>query len=532
MSESLHEALNRCFMRFEDRAERFRPQQIVDTFVAVGPILDVLANRSHQVIYGRRGVGKTHALRYFENQANREGDLAIYIDCSNLGSSNSVYNDTTLSLSERATRLLVDVCITMHWAFMDAFSDPRRGWSLSEVAPLLNDFASAATETNIEGPVTWERHSRETTSSKSGVEVGGRLDLTPEVSAKLNASDQTEEISEEREKREGTEVPRVNFQYLTRVTQKIAQFIAPKRVWLLIDEWSALGQDVQPYLADLIRRSFFGISNVSVKIAAIEQRSAFRIGRQSGSNIGIELGADAAVALNLDDYLVFDANPERSLEVFRQLLRNHVMSISNELGRDLGEAVYGAWTSYAFTNERVFVELVQASEGVPRDAMHILAAAAQRAMANPVSAPIIRTAALMFFQTEKLSAVIANPINRKMLDWIRFKVIDERNTRNFLLQVGVDDKIINDLFDLRVLHVLNRSMSAAHRPGERYIVYKIDYGCYVDLTNTKKPPTSLVGTDGSYTVDFDVPEDDKRSYRRSILDLAGFYESQKQGSLF
>ncbi|WP_146101504.1 ORC-CDC6 family AAA ATPase [Rhodopila globiformis] len=105
MSDNINVSLNRCFMRFDDRAERLNAQQIVDTFVAVGPMLDVLANRSHQVIYGRRGVGKTHALRYFESQANKRGDLAIYIDCGNIGSNNSTYNDATLSTTERATRL-------------------------------------------------------------------------------------------------------------------------------------------------------------------------------------------------------------------------------------------------------------------------------------------------------------------------------------------------------------------------------------------------------------------------------------------
>ena len=112
--------------------------------------------------------------------------------------------------------------------------------------------------------------------SKSGVEVGGKLGINPEASAKLNASDQSEELSEETEKRQGVEVPRVNFQYLTRKTTGIAQYIAPKRVWLLIDEWSTVALDLQPHLADLIRRSFFSIPNVSVKIAAIEQRSAFK----------------------------------------------------------------------------------------------------------------------------------------------------------------------------------------------------------------------------------------------------------------
>jgi hypothetical protein len=48
---------NRCFMRFSDRAERVDSQQIAETFVSVGPLLDTLESTNNQIIYGRRGTG-------------------------------------------------------------------------------------------------------------------------------------------------------------------------------------------------------------------------------------------------------------------------------------------------------------------------------------------------------------------------------------------------------------------------------------------------------------------------------------------
>jgi Cdc6-like AAA superfamily ATPase len=138
VTENINSSLNRCFMRFENRAERMEPRDIVDTFVSVGPLLDVLGSNANQIMYGRRGTGKTHALKYFEAARNELGDIAIYVDCQNIGSNQSIYNDPELSVSERATRLLIDVCSAMHWCFLDTFSDVRRGWSLSEVGPLLD----------------------------------------------------------------------------------------------------------------------------------------------------------------------------------------------------------------------------------------------------------------------------------------------------------------------------------------------------------------------------------------------------------
>ncbi len=112
-----------------------------------------------------------------------------------------------------------------------------------------------------------------------------------------------------------------------------------------------------------------------------------------------------------------------------------------------------------------------------------------------------------------------------MLEWIRDEVIGSRRTRAFLLPVSTDDVIINRLFDRRALHILNRNRSAAHRPGERFVVYKVDYGLYVDLMSTDKYQSGLLLSDqGTHDVDFDVPVDDARSYRRAILDLDKFYQ--------
>lgn len=71
-------------------------------------------------------------------------------------------------------------------------------------------------------------------------------------------------------------------------------------------------------------------------------------------------------------------------------------------------------------------------------------------------------------------------------------------------------------------------MSSAHRAGERFVVYKLDYGCYADLVNTNKMTTGMLFADvDEVYADFDVPDDDARSYSRAVLDLSAFY-AQRQ----
>jgi len=71
------------------------------------------------------------------------------------------------------------------------------------------------------------------------------------------------------------------------------------------------------------------------------------------------------------------------------------------------------------------------------------------------------------------------------------------------------------------LNVLKRNISSKDEPGKRFDVYKIDYGCCVDLINTTKAPRGLfeveeVGGEGE-EIFAEVPHDDYRGIRRAIL---------------
>jgi hypothetical protein len=65
---------------------------------------------------------------------------------------------------------------------------------------------------------------------------------------------------------------------------------------------------------------------------------------------------------------------------------------------------------------------------------------------------------------------------------------------------------------------LRKNVSSHDQPGMRYDVYKIDYGCYVELMNTTRMPLGLfqAGSEDDY---IEVPRDDYRSIRRAILTL-------------
>jgi hypothetical protein len=73
------------------------------------------------------------------------------------------------------------------------------------------------------------------------------------------------------------------------------------QLFILMDEWSSIPLDIQPYLAEFFKKSLLPLSDVVVKIASLEYRSNFGLHSERGL-IGFEVGADVSASLDIDDY--------------------------------------------------------------------------------------------------------------------------------------------------------------------------------------------------------------------------------------
>ncbi|MBU0596325.1 hypothetical protein KJ567_06550, partial [Candidatus Bipolaricaulota bacterium] len=322
---------------------------------------------------------------------------------------------------------------------------------------------------------------------------------------------------------------RVHFGAVYQLLQQIADGLPHERVWILLDEWSEIPIELQPILADLIKRALFPLRGITVKIAAIEQRSRFRAQTAGGGYVGIELGADAAADIDLDDFMVFGNDEELARSFFAELLHRHVLSALEQRDDVIVPGSAASFVQEAFTQRPVFDELVKAAEGVPRDAINIVSYAARVADNSAIGMPNVRQAARRWYLQDKEAAVSANPEARALLNWIIDEVIQGRRARAFLLRQGepMRSDLIRSLYDARVLHVIKKGVSSRDHAGVRFDVYAIDYGCYVELLTTARAPAGLFEVDGDDVSGFvEVPADDYRSIRRAILDLARFEEER------
>lgn len=518
-------AINKAIFRLSRRAESSARSKLIQTFVDIDPLFSLLSGVDHQILYGRRGTGKTHVLNYLADNREQSGDAVVVTDLRNIGSSAGLYADASVPLPERATHLLVDTLLSIHSSLYEFFIDLAEELDLSQSGPALDRLADAITEVKVVGSVETtksESHSRE---QKSGTRFA--LDMSSNPSAALEGDDHkaSNETEQSTISRKGQEKLYVNFGAVGSAFRDIVSCMKGRHLWVLLDEWSSIPLDLQPYLADLIRRSLFSVQGITVKIAAIEHRSSLMIYRESGDYIGIEVGTDSSADVNLDDFMVFDNDSSKSQEFFQELLAQHIFAAANEMGikneipEDSAQLI-----SETFTEKRALEEFVRSCEGVPRDGINIISLAAQKAVDSKISVSHIRTAANTWYQRDKEKAVSSNGVASDLLHWIIDVVIGERKARAFLLKSDENSQLIDSLYDSRVLHILKRSVSSNDQPGVRYDVYKLDYGCYVNLLKTTKAPQGLLPLGGDSSEYVEVPPDDYRSIRRAILKLSEFLD--------
>src|SRR5262249_52993964 len=147
-----------------------------------------------------------------------------------------------------------------------------------EITVRVDDLASAISTIQIVGSVETEDREASSSTSQSLTQAGLALKPTGfAATAKVSSSDSRSDQSGHVVKRSGSELVHLNFGNVMGTLTSRLGVLGASRTWLLIDEWSEIPVELQPYLADLIRRTILPVPSVTTKIAAIEHRSDFAI---------------------------------------------------------------------------------------------------------------------------------------------------------------------------------------------------------------------------------------------------------------
>ncbi len=461
------------------------------TFVDPG-LSEQLDSPNNQIVYGRRGTGKTHVLRVLGDLLRTQpGNIVVYQDLRSLGSS-SEFEDDDLPLAVRATSLIRSVFDPIHTLILDEATRPA---AAIDPAP-FNAFAEAVRRSVLAEEVSRIETSLDSEHSKRRKKA---LDLRP---AFFHAEWEKDGKQGQRmtSAREGRPLDSIMF---AEIGSSLAQCLAElggAHLYLLLDEWTAVPEELQPLLAEFLKRTLFVLPTVTVKIAALEYRSRFSEPLTRNNQLGFEVGADLSSSLELDDYLVYDRNNTRTEELFAEVLFRHLTAemtleatsssvdeytgyLQTEYGVEAGDRLI----ELLFASRRPYRELVRAGEGVIRDFIGIFAAAyfdAVRREKRAIDLPAVRTAARNWFASDK--EINVRRQHRDALDRICEEVLAKGRRRTFMVDRKHEpNETIDALVDRRVIHVVARNVIDAQNPTRRFSLYTLDYGLYVDLLDRR-----------------------------------------------
>jgi len=469
---AFRQAVRELHLRAEKQTDWRR---LAEVFVT-SDLFDRVQSPNSQLILGRRGTGKTHLLRVFEKDAVVHGELALYVDCTSLGSG---YSGADLDPEVVGQKYFIT---------------------------FLNQLGTDLLDAALRMEMVDERQ-------QNGVISKLANGLVPAMKA---ARDLGQSV--------------FNYRQIVDSLAQVLRDLRTGRLYVILDEWARIPKPAQPHLAEYLKRAVLPVPEICLKILAVNYQCELAI-RHNGYRIGLERGADIPDTIDMDKYLVYDEKRDFVTSFFAQLLFNH---LGVSLGWDLSvtpEKKESEVVKHLFTQQRTFVELVRAAEGNCRDYLCIFSRAyfdqfRQSSVSKAISVDNVVSAATTWFETEKAGNVYADRTARETLTYLVNRVLKGYKSRTFLVESSkAEHPRLVQLLNERVLHRLGGTYSHPDKPGVRHDLFTVDYGAYAQLRGTVNQVQEFVfwqeADQGPLPEDqrrLMVPVDDRRSIRRITFD--------------
>ena len=469
------------------RAENIHSTGYLDLYVG-HDALDSLNNVNNQVIYGRRGSGKTHLLKALQERINGEfaesRRIAIYIDSRRI----LPHSESNSLIPEQIAFLVFRNIIQK---LIDAFSENVRPiFGRADVISIRTDPLDQDAKETLNRILKTINLELLGTSIRRLAEVPVTREEISKTNKKLILSSSPEAAyDKENELRNQTTVKETSFISIFDIAEnleKLVEWLDLNRVICLVDEWSEVPVSAQRHLAEMIKKAFIA-SQFSFKIAAIPNRTD--LGIKTGEKFyGLEDGGDI-FGYQLDNRYVFEIDKVKTRHFFNQLLHKHIGAITPELTlKLLGKKRTENFINLFLTN-KALGELLIASAGIPRDFINLFIYSYEQfkdSNAKHISVKNIRLATSSWYETDKKKQVDEHPIEKALLQAIVQEIVVNKNSSHFMIgEQYSTNSHIQSLIDFRVLHLRKKGYSHKDLAKETFNVYSIDYGCYNHLNITR-----------------------------------------------
>lgn len=444
------------------RSFRVRDNQ-TPIYVDVAQHLERISLDQHQVVFGRRGSGKSCLLIFFRHEvAPKRGIHTIYI----LG-------DTikTLDYPDVLIRLLLAIfegLPSQSW-WRHPRRRVRRGRSQTDVI-------TAELRKLLALPVISKV--KVTTGQFSSAKIGARARLKRgAVDAGIDRENMKtashEEVREADEEKIRTVETRL-ADYKSAIQDELASDKCEYSVFI-IDDFYLINPEYQPEVIDYLHR-LLRDTDLYLKVGTVRHRT--RLLRTSPIHVGVQVNQDVD-GFNLD----------QTLEDIDQ-----TGSYLEEMLHKLGERV-GLVDAPSVMSEEARKDLILLSGGVPRDYLNILVGGLERGRLaknrRRLTPTDLRQAAASLSQETKFRDLRTDAgaevpaLETLFVDLVKFCLNEKKKTAfliskdDIAMYPNVHD-LIQQLMDFKLIHLVDESTSAASgRPG-RFEAYSLDFALFME----------------------------------------------------
>lgn len=422
-------------------------------YIDVEGHLERLSSKQQQVIFGRRGSGKSCLLVHYKNEVGKkERILSIYVstdDIKRLG-----YPDVLI-------RLLLQI--------MESIPTSKQKWRKlffcqTEVQKHIKDLRKLLNQ--AETRKVQHEEKKETKYAASGKKLG--------FGGSADRSDSYGTLSEFEENKLDT-LERHLTDYKTAIEAEINK-IRYEACFILLDDFYLIKRDRQPDVLDYIHRLVRG-TDYYLKVATIRHRTDLI--RHESQTIGVELNQDVE-EINLDRTLEDLSSPS---EYLGRILNSMAKDVGLENAKEI------------LFNQNAFEKLVIASGGVPRDFLTIFVNSIDNAIAagrtDHLTPTNIWKAGSSFSYRSKLKA-LRNDVNTEssnlesvFRDIMRFCIQEKKRTCFLISQNEAQEnsnyhEIVLQLMDFKLIHVIEPDTSAASGRKGRFEAYTLDFSLFME----------------------------------------------------
>ena len=509
------------------KAERLPEDSFLELYVGH----DVLRNMDcidNQIIWGRRGTGKTHLLNAFTQKINNDPEsnkMAFYISLDNIAAESPI--DLTFSSDEEKMKYysrktfvtfvsaLVEQIIASYESilsckyFYNEYSNEYRREKTRRIENALVNLLESCTYGKINGinRVKEVTQTSVVSNGKEGsIDFGSQIE-TPSISKpNMSMRIQINKKKENSEKVEKIETIKENFSYavsmakIKSAVEKVVSALEIETLFICLDELWLIDHkreiSFQPLFLELLRQSFFSIGKISFKIASIREVTKLNSKASAANTYGLQSGHDIIELLNFDTLHVSEI--ERYNYYSQMLLSriNYFLFLEKEKSRSLispnnyvDKFDENFMISSIFKEKRYFLELISSTHAIPRTFLIVL----QRCL-NIIDynlskyflhSYLIRQEVINSYLNDKRSSI---PMNSSSLFNIISKYINDKLTPFFLLSSEQIKRFrieVDNLIYTEIIHQIPSCFLPADIMDE-YKGFYIDSGKYYYTLSSQK----------------------------------------------